>query len=683
MVGHPQPAPRQIHCDRPVKRWFGDVPREVKVAGVTLQLAHEAIDKADPDREGPQDGVRGERPNPDYPAEMVLRMALLELDEMVRVLGEMVSTDLDGWSRSDIVSAVEHHLNQCDIEGEEPDWAYEWEVVQAGLQLRDALNERVHVSHGFEIDGSITITIGPNIPELTVLGLGSSDDGELEDEPDHILAIAVDLVASAADLHWAARAAEWRRDERRAAPPENVRSASGWPVFVAATAIDLRRDDVDFPDALALARLVLLHDGGPASIRGKAAVMDGATAKRLTRLGLVIHGEAGQILPLLQTTSTSVNGEWHAAVTVGGTRDRAEWVVAATADGRRLTTTALVAGPKDALGEGEVQVRPPIAPEHAPLDRQSFGQMEFEFGKADPDADEVARAVRGLIQEAMTYRDGPDVLNLMKTVGRFTTLAPFNALLLDAQRPGSRHVLPAHKWQETFRHRVKAGERPQLILRPFGPVLPVFDVSQVEPVDEDSPQLPRRITDPFGMPPVIGADEALRKTVEAVKADGIRVTFTRDGASSAGSARTVWSEGNMAVVRGGKTLQIPVIVDIHINSDLDPSAAYITLAHELGHVYCGHLGSRDTSMWPDRKGVNTVAAECEAEGVAYIAGLRLDPGVQMPPHLAQYLDPGSPVPPVDLNSVTKAAGLIINFHESPAEVWRRRSDRLSRAARKK
>lgn len=283
----------------------------------------------------------------------------------------------------------------------------------------------------------------------------------------------------------------------------------------------------------------------------------------------------------------------------------------------------------------------------------------------------------------MTYRSGPEVLHLMRRVGRFTSLAPFNALLLDAQSPGCQHVLPAHAWKERWHRRVKAGERPHIILRTFGPVLLVFDVSQVEPIDDSAPALPKEIVDPFGMPAVAGVEGVFSSTIETAKVDGLRVTRTVDGASSAGSARSRWAAGSIQIRKSqrSRVLEVPVTVDIEINKNLDPTAAYITLAHELGHVYCGHLGSRDQDMWPDRRHLSETAEECEAEAVAYIAGLRLDPNVSMPPHLAQYLRPGSPVPPIDLEVVTKAAGLVLDLHEAPDVIWRRRDERAKKAER--
>lgn len=66
-----------------------------------------------------------------------------------------------------------------------------------------------------------------------------------------------------------------------------TRRVSGSPTFVAATRLDENHDELSFSDAVTLARLVLEHDGGPVPARGKRALMDGATLKRLTKLGLL------------------------------------------------------------------------------------------------------------------------------------------------------------------------------------------------------------------------------------------------------------------------------------------------------------------------------------------------------------------------------------------------------------
>jgi hypothetical protein len=664
------------------RRWFGGVPTEIKLCGVALTHAQEALDYAGPREEHFARDDAGERPGEDWPAVMLLKLARLQLGEMAQIIEMMLGVPLGGMSVDDVGFRLGARA-RLRLDGEDLEAAL-WEVdaLMEALQLRDALAGDLRVAHGFQVDGSITITTGPDIPETSVVGLKGSVGGELADEPDEILRLAVRLTEAAASIYWRLGGAPAGATPSPTGLPRNasddlplgVRKVSGPDDFVAASVMAHDRSDLTFEQCLALARLVLKHEGGPAPTSGKKAVMPIATARHLNKLGLAALMQAGEVEALYEATGGHVR--------VVGSRDRSRWHVMATDDGRSLVTSALS---RNADPGNLAPTEGPPTPSHPPLDRQQFGQLTLAIKRANPTQDEVARAVQGLIQEAMTYRSGPEVLDLMRRVGRFTSLAPFNALLLDAQSPGCQHVLPAHAWKESWHRRVKAGERPHIILKTFGPVLLVFDVSQVEPIDDSAPALPKEIVDPFGMPAVSGVEGVLSATIETAKVDGLRVTRTVDGASSAGSARSRWAAGSIQIKKGprSRVLDVPVTVDIEINDNLDPTAAYITLAHELGHVYCGHLGSRDLDMWPDRHHLSETAEECEAEAVAYIAGLRLDPNVSMPPHLAQYLKPGSPVPPIDLEVVTKAAGLVLDLHEAPDVIWRRRVERAKKAERRR
>lgn len=70
-------------------------------------------------------------------------------------------------------------------------------------------------------------------------------------------------------------------------PTEAHRRVTGSADFLAATAIDIALDTVDFPQAPALVRLVLRHGGGPVPTKGKKAVIGEAVAAILHREGLV------------------------------------------------------------------------------------------------------------------------------------------------------------------------------------------------------------------------------------------------------------------------------------------------------------------------------------------------------------------------------------------------------------
>jgi antirestriction protein ArdC len=105
-------------------------------------------------------------------------------------------------------------------------------------------------------------------------------------------------------------------------------------------------------------------------------------------------------------------------------------------------------------------------------------------------------------------------------------------------------------------------------------------------------------------------------------------------------------------------VQVPVRYALGINRSMSLEAKYVTMAHELGHLYCGHLGTANTKWWPDRQGLSHKAEEFEAESAAFLVCGRL--GIDNPSeqYLSGYAENDGDIPPISLECVMRAAGLI-------------------------
>lgn len=290
---------------------------------------------------------------------------------------------------------------------------------------------------------------------------------------------------------------------------------------------------------------------------------------------------------------------------------------------------------------------------------------------ATPASDAAREALDGLVVDALRYRQSAEFARLLHFVRGFRSYKPFNALLVDVQKPGSTFVASASRWRRRYGRRLRVGAQPLVVLQPFGPVMFVYDVSDTEP-EPDAPPLPLEVTEPFAVltpatPAAVHA--ALLKLVDGAKRDGVRVVDVPFGTQLA---------GRIGVSRSGHAQQfqvarrpqavcvdVPVRVDLEVDARQAGSTRYATLAHELGHLYCGHLGTPHERWWPDRRSVDPVAAEFEAEVVAALALGRLDPAAVLPPHLAQHLSSEQLVPQgLDLERVLHAAGLVIEMSTS-------------------
>lgn len=317
----------------------------------------------------------------------------------------------------------------------------------------------------------------------------------------------------------------------------------------------------------------------------------------------------------------------------------------------------------------------------------SYGQGRLEFDPdlldelvtpaAAPITEDTAKAsIDSLLASAARYRDPADYRDLVRFVGRLPTYSPFNRMLVHIQDPGAVYVATSSRWRTHYGRDVKPGARPIIVMQPGGPVMVVFDVRHTEPVVENPRPVPTSATDPiaigYSSPEAVIKHRWVRLDHNAIR-DGIRISFADHGGHSGGST-TARSVNSIQLHRprrsrgsnGAEWEQFALQYDVVVNESLSLKDQYATLVHELAHIYCGHLGSRNEKFWPSRPALPQEVEEVEAESIVHMLVSRLDPEVEMGDYIKGYLERAGAVPPgVSLNTMMKAAGLI----EEMGDAW--------------
>jgi hypothetical protein len=257
------------------------------------------------------------------------------------------------------------------------------------------------------------------------------------------------------------------------------------------------------------------------------------------------------------------------------------------------------------------------------------------------DQETVRKAVDDLTSRALAYRRGPELKALFDFMKRFPHLAPYNAALLHVQNPDIQFALRAPVWEREYERRVVSGARAYVILQTMGPVAFVFDLSDTKPIDPKRDLIPAIVKNPFpakGQPPA----GALQRLIAACLKIKIVVQEQDIATNCAGH-----------VIRlGDSTFRIA------LNSKHTDTQRVGTIAHELGHVFCGHLGAVRHEFCLDRSNAPEDVREFEAEAVAYVVTDRFNLDVGSVQYLAEYLSEDKPLPNYSLDTVLKAVAKI-------------------------
>ena len=276
-----------------------------------------------------------------------------------------------------------------------------------------------------------------------------------------------------------------------------------------------------------------------------------------------------------------------------------------------------------------------------PVSRPSFQPYQRDLFQVAPDAGaETERAlIDQLISATKLYDSAHAIHELFAFTIRLREFAPFNAMLLHIQKPGLTHAATAHDWFKRFGRVPKKGTRPLLVLRTKGPVDFVFDILNTE--GRDVP------VDAFAFPTFGNlTDNRFTEFMRAVKKERIDVVALDAGDGQAGWIRLLAA----STAKTGKNLY-----QLAYNRNHDAATRFVTVAHELAHLYLGHLGLDAGRRVPDRRDTPHALMEVEAEMAAYLVAMRNGLKPRSESYLANYK---GAFEDLNLYAVTRAANAV-------------------------
>lgn len=237
---------------------------------------------------------------------------------------------------------------------------------------------------------------------------------------------------------------------------------------------------------------------------------------------------------------------------------------------------------------------------------------------------DCATAVDRLFRDALESQ-GPNAFSeFIDFARRLSNLSVYNAMLVRLQRPGAAAVTTEKRWNGVGRT-VRPGAIPIVVLRPFGPVSFLYEVS-----DTEGKPLPGEGANPFVAHGELDELEWGRILKLHREKSNVRIEEKSFGSLLAGNARNLQAVPSLIPDSQPQWL-------VQLNSNHTIPTRFATLGHELGHIFCGHCGPHQKGVWPDRSKLPHAARETEAEAVAYLVCARRELKVASREYLSQLI----------------------------------------------
>ena len=225
-------------------------------------------------------------------------------------------------------------------------------------------------------------------------------------------------------------------------------------------------------------------------------------------------------------------------------------------------------------------------------------------------------------------------------------------MLLHIQKPGLTYAATAEDWKSRFNRVPKSNARPLLILRTMGPVDFVWDIQ-----DTKGDAVP---CEAFTFPTFGNMTEIeFSAFINRLRRQQIEIDVLDAGDARAGWIKLI-SESDKP---NGKNRY-----RLAYNKNHPVQTRFVTVAHELAHLYLGHMGPDRGRRVSDSKRVNHALREVEAETVAYIVAMRNGIEPRSESYIYNHMEA---LPELDFYAVTRAANAVETvLGISAAKLWK-------------
>ena len=253
--------------------------------------------------------------------------------------------------------------------------------------------------------------------------------------------------------------------------------------------------------------------------------------------------------------------------------------------------------------------------------KRHFEQELFEFAQEDG---ERRKGVDELLAVVDEYAQPQRFLKLLARIAHFRDYSPHNALLIALQRPSARYVLTPRKWLSLGRC-VKRGACPIIALRPFSPVMYLYDVSDTKVLSGradgfESSWAEQAARDPeTDVPP-----ETLQTLLDNLPLWGIsHGTFPMGPSLSVELHVANEADADLELLVDGNVVTCRPAYVLHTREGAPDTVVFTALVQALARIFCHHLRCGYERGWENSRHLSPEVEQFEIQAVSLLVCRRL------------------------------------------------------------